>query len=248
MIRTGASADRIPQRYRPLLGAAIERIALAAPDASVYLYGSVATGVATQPRSDIDLLAIGLPSDLARSLSVELSTECSALCRGVEISAASIKDSDGESDEAHGNRVFLRHYCVLLAGADCERAGHDFRGDRRAARGFNGDISQHATEWRREAERVGVDAAALERRVARKALLAVAGLVSVHDSTWTTDRIRAAVRWAEIHPDLKPGLLALVGWCDGQHQTDPGELEVLLDTTIDQVVQQFSHNVGLWPA
>ncbi|MCM0638919.1 hypothetical protein [Cellulomonas wangsupingiae] len=39
-------------------------------------------------------------------------------------------------------------------------------------------------------------------RVARKTLLAVAGLVSVHDHTWTTDRSRAVRRWCEIEPAL----------------------------------------------
>ena len=56
--------------------------------------------------------------------------------------------SSASSDESYGNRVFLRHYCVLLAGSDAHRPKHDFAGDRRAARGFNGDIAQHVQRWR----------------------------------------------------------------------------------------------------
>ena len=36
--------------------------------------------------------------------------------------------------------------------------------------------------------------------LARKSLLATAGLVSVHDRTWTTDRHSAARRWGQIEP------------------------------------------------
>lgn len=39
------------------------------------------------------------------------------------------------------------------------------------------------------------------RRAARKTLLAVAGLVSVHHA-WTTDRSRAVRRWSELEPGL----------------------------------------------
>lgn len=39
-------------------------------------------------------------------------------------------------------------------------------------------------------------------RIARKTLLAVAGLVSIHDRTWTTGRSRAVQRWSELKPDL----------------------------------------------
>jgi hypothetical protein len=248
MIRTGAAADRIPPLYRPFLDGVLERIALAAPDASSYLYGSVAAGLATQPRSDIDLLTIGLPADLAHSLGDELSTEFSDVCRRVEIAAAGVDDFNGDSNEAYGNRVFLHHYCVLLTGADRDRAGHDFPGDQRAARGFNGDISRHLAEWRRDAEVEAVDAVALGRRIARKTLLAVAGLVSVHDSTWTTDRNRAATRWAEVHPNLEPGLLALTDWSGGRALLDSGDLELHLYTTVDQIVHQFTDNVGLWTA
>jgi anti-sigma regulatory factor (Ser/Thr protein kinase) len=100
--------------------------------------------------------------------------------------------------------VFLRHYCVLLAGSDAHRPKHDFAGDRRAARGFNGDIAQHVQRWRNALE-ADDDAGLLAQRMARKSLLAVAGLVSVHDHTWTTDRETSAHRWSEIEPAQHDG-------------------------------------------
>jgi hypothetical protein len=90
-------------------------------------------------------------------------------------------------DEAYGNRVFLRHYCVPLLGPDRVRGDAEYPGDAAAARGFNGDLAMHLQRWRRAAPDP-----ALGVRMARMALLAVAGLVSVVERTWTTDRAAAA--------------------------------------------------------
>ncbi len=75
LIRTGASRERIPDRYVDLLDVAAARIRTDEPDASVYLYGSVATGTARSPQSDVDLLTVGVSSDRAASIGRALSTE-----------------------------------------------------------------------------------------------------------------------------------------------------------------------------
>ena len=112
-----------------------------------------------------------------------------------------LDDLRGEGDEAYGNRVFLRHYCVQLAGPPRTDLGRTYPADVRAAHGFNGDIARHAGRWQRLLDD-GAEPVALGCRVARKSLLAAAGLVSVVDGGWTTDRATAARRWAEIEPGL----------------------------------------------
>jgi hypothetical protein len=62
---------------------------------------------------------------------------------GVEVAAATSADLAGDTDAACGYRVFLRHYCVHLAGPDPSAGLPAFPADARAARGFNGDIGQH---------------------------------------------------------------------------------------------------------
>jgi hypothetical protein len=54
-------------------------------------------------------------------------------------------------------------------------------------------------------------------RVARKTLLAVAGLVSVRDHTWTTGRSRAVQRWSDLGPGLAAQLGRLHSWAKGEH-------------------------------
>ena len=95
---------------------------------------------------------------------------------------------------------------------------------------------------RAAAHRLGV-------RVARKTLLAVAGLVSVRDHTWTTDRSRAARRWGGIEPDLAAPLGRLLTWAEAERRPSPEEVRRALadDGVVDSIVERFGGLIGLWP-
>jgi predicted nucleotidyltransferase len=58
-IRTGARRDRVPDLFEPVLA---EAMALIDHETSLYVYGSVATGTARPGSSDVDLLAVGMPT------------------------------------------------------------------------------------------------------------------------------------------------------------------------------------------
>lgn len=245
LIVTGASRSRIPPAYEALLDAATGGVISRAADASLYVYGSVATGTALVPDSDVDLVSIGLPPIEAEQLSRDLSDRFGDLCRSVHIGPAQPSDYLGEGDEAYGNRVFLSHYCVHLGGPDHHTGLPDFAADSRAARGFNGDIAQHAERWRTELA-AGLDPSVLSRRIGRKSLHAVAGLVSVRDHTWTTDRRAAAVRWAEVEPALTDALQALLKWSRGEDPPDLPTVEIALDGVVAEIVDSFAAEIGLW--
>jgi hypothetical protein len=149
MITTGAHRDRIASIYEPVLAAAVETIRTLEPLASVCVYGSVATGQARPPESDVDLVAVGLPASTARTISGDLTSRYRSLCRSVAVAAFPREHLLGETDAAYGDRVFLRHYCVHLAGTDHAHGWSPFPADTRAARGFNGDIAASAQRWRR---------------------------------------------------------------------------------------------------
>lgn len=142
--------------------------------------------------------------------------------------------------------MFLRHYCVLLAGSDDHRPKHDFVGDRRAARGFNGDLAQHVQRWR-DALEAGEDTGLVAQRMARKSLLAVAGLVSVHDQTWTTDRETSAHRWSQVEPAHHAGLAQLISWSSTRPAPQVGTVREILEGTIEPIVSVLSELIGLWP-
>jgi hypothetical protein len=243
-IRTGVARSRVPPVFEPVLAAAVDAVAMAG-DLSTYLYGSVATGHARVGASDVDLLTVGLDRAAAGLVGRELSARFAHLCRGVELAPSAPADLVGESDLAYGNRVFLRHYSVHLAGPDPAADLAAFPADARAARGFNGDIAVHAGRWRAALD-AGEDPRRIGRRLARKTLLAAAGLVSVHDGTWTTDRARAARRWGEVDPRLDAGLRTLLAWSDGRAAAGAPAARAALDTTVAGVVAAFAALVGLW--
>lgn len=244
-ITTGARRDRVPALFEPVLDAAVVAVHAANPETSLYLYGSVATGTAQAGSSDVDLLTVGLPKSEAAGIGRDLSSRFSDLCRAVQVAAAQPSDFSGQTDAAYGGRVFLRHYCVPLAGPDLHSALPEFLADVRAALGFNGDIAQQAQRWRRELKE-GFDPVRLSRRLARKSLLAVTGLVSVHDATWTTDRTAAAARWAEIKPGLAADLRMLLSWASGSETPDRSSVEAALDGVVAQIVDSFESTIGLW--
>lgn len=243
-IVTGVARSRVPGSFESLVAAAVEELSVRG-HVSLYLYGSVATGQAQPGRSDLDLLAVGLNREDARTVTTGLVESFPGLCRGVEIAVADAGDLVGESDEAYGLRVFLRHYCVHLCGPDL--GGHlpAFRADALAARGFNGDIAQHAHRWRSDLDG-GSDPQVVGRRLARKTLLATAGLVSIHDGSWTTDRGTAARRWGEIHPELADDLTALLAWSEGTDLPDARALQRAVDVVVPGVVAAFERLIGVW--
>ena len=257
-IRTGAHRSRVPARYEPVLAALTDVAATAPGPVSLYVYGSVATGTARTPASDVDVVSIGLSATRAASASTRLSTQFEDLCRAVEIGAAQPDYYSGHGDAVYGDRAFLRHYCVHLTGPDLTADWPAFPADTRAARGFNGDLAEHHRRWLSDLDLIeGMDAGsgptghavqALARRVARKTLLAVAGLVSVRDLTWTTDRVSAAHRWGELHPPLAAGLRELGAWGESARpvRCDDVRRSLQRNGTVLQVVTAFSREIGMW--
>jgi hypothetical protein len=244
-IVTGARRDRVPAAFEPVIRAAVAEVRAVSSRVQLYLYGSVATGQARIAKSDVDLLSIGLPAAAAEEIGRNLTHRFRALCRAVEVGATQPDDIAGSDDEAYGLRVFLRHYCVQLTGALRTDLAPAYPADVHAARGFNGDIAAHARRWR-EALDEGADASRVGNRLARKTLLAVASLVSVHDGIWTTDRAGAAHRWASIDPDSAPDLQVLVDWAEGPAPASQQDVQRVLDGTVARVVQAFAETVGLW--
>ena len=244
LIVTGARRERVAATFEPIIAAAADRVRRFG-HGSLYVYGSVATGAANRGFSDVDLLTVGVPPGEAEALGHELSAEFAGASRAVEVAVAESIDYFGDGDEAYGNRVFLRHYCVHLEGPDGRVSLPDYPGDVRAARGFNGDIEQHAQRWRGAVDWGAEDPAALGRRIARKTLLAVAGLVSIHDRCWTTDRETAAQRWSQIDSSAAE-VMTLLRWAEGDVAPTFAAIRDALDGIVARTTASFATSIGLW--
>ena len=175
----------------------------------------------------------------------------------MEIGAAQPEQYIGAADAAYGNRAFLRHYCVHLTGPDLTTGWPAVPADARAARGFSGDLLELHQSWISDLDAIdGMDAGGgsndvmaqvLGRRVARKTLLAVAGLVSVRDRTWTTDRVGAAKRLSQLLPPLAPGLEELVAWSESARAArDDVRRSLGAGGAVQRIVTAFSQEIGVW--
>ena len=124
----------MPVDFEPILAAALDVLGAVDERVAVYLYGAVATGQAVVPESDVDLLTLDLASAVAADVGSVLSQRFFSTCRAVDVAAASTAVLEAGSDESYGLRVFLKHYCVHLAGPRRADPVDGYRPDRRRRR------------------------------------------------------------------------------------------------------------------
>jgi uncharacterized protein len=213
---TGVARERVPAAYEPVIADAVERLRGRLGDDlhSVYLYGSVATGQACPPGSDVDLLAVTRSGQVdLTSLASDLGDRYAYLAREVGIAHAAVSVYERDDVVGHGERCFLKHYAVCVAGDDLRDALPTCRATSGLAFGFNGDVghvlARYGERLRIEPDPTGrADAAT---KACRKILMAAATLLSTREGGWSTDRVTGAdliARHAPEHADLAAAALA----------------------------------------
>ncbi len=229
---TGAAAANIQAFYRPALADCVETLLAAFGDRldGLYLYGSVATGQARPPDSDLDLLALWtstVDNVEVAAVATALSTRHSAVVREVGLAQVTRDSLRGDADQA-----FVKHYCVPVAGLDVRPELPRFRPSRALADGFNDDLPTvvHRLRSTVDAAATPADRLAAVRRAARRLLLAVATIESVSHATWSTDRGTGAVLLARHHPEWTDvASRALIWSAEGGTADDAGRLLALGD-------------------
>ena len=94
-IVTGVGFDRFSRRSSRSSTPRWKPSATTGAASSLYLYGSVATGMAKSPTSDVDLLTFGMDAEPAEALAQRLSQEFADRCRSVDIAVAQPPDLVG---------------------------------------------------------------------------------------------------------------------------------------------------------
>lgn len=235
LIVTGAAGERVPAMYRPVVADCTRVLAETFGERlhGLYLYGSVATGQARPPDSDLDLLAVWTSGvDAAELASVErgLSRRHAELVREVGVSGASVADIRADNRDGLGWRCFVRHYCVWLAGHDLRPTLPPCRPTRAVADAFNDDVPALLRGWRAQlaAARTTAEVAAVARAAARKLLLVAATSESAEHGGWTTDRATAAALLAAHHPEWSAVAGSALGWCAGSGEPTVEDVRRLL--------------------
>lgn len=208
---TGAARERVPAAYEPVLADAVAELGGDRVH-GLYVYGSVATGRARPPSSDVDLLVLATEPVDVSSVRTRLSTRYAALAREVAPVVMTLQElRAGVADQA-----FLRHYCVLLAGTAVGLPR--FRPSRALVEGFSGDLHAAIDGWLSTLD---------GRGAARALLLAAATRESLAHGGWTTDRATAARLVRAHHPEWTSDVDRAVRWTTDP--PDPGEVPPFLD-------------------
>ncbi|MET9022653.1 hypothetical protein ABZV93_21995 [Actinopolymorpha sp. NPDC004070] len=213
----------------------------------LYLYGSVATGQAVPPTSDLDLSVI-LTSprgiETCRRIGEELSARHRSVVREVGISPGLLDDVLAEGDQGRAERCFLKHYCVNVAGTDLRPDLPRCRSDTAIARGFVGELAPRIRQFteRLDAAVTPAEVEAVAVLVARRLLMAAAVVYSIPDRTWTTARANGAGMLGRHHPAYADHAARALAWIDPNLPADPRyvrptreDVEVLL-TEVGAVV------------
>lgn len=199
--------DEVVRGLQPLIGAGVH---------SIYLYGSVATGQARPPTSDVDLLVVTTTAnrDKVERVVKPIETrhrrhvrELAAGCQGLDAIQA-------VSEAGAVERCFLRHYCLHLAGPDLRAGLPECRADATLAHGFNGDLEGVVARLGSGPDPEDGDGQQrhLIAYTARRLLMAGATLLSVRHGTWSTDRETGAALLVAADPRLAGDARALLAW------------------------------------
>lgn len=226
LLSTGVALDRLRPAYAPVVSDCTAEVRRALGDRlhGLYLYGSVATGQARLPTSDLDLLAVSVsPVDLV-VLEADLSARHADAVREVGISRVTLAEVWADDADGLGLRCFLKHYCVPLAGVDLRPELPPCRPSRELADALNGDLRAACRAWRSTLDRPGI-----VRSAARRLLCAAATLESVEHGGWTTDRATGADLIARHHPEWTVTVRSALAWTVNPHDADPAAVRDLLD-------------------
>ena len=217
-IVSGADVELIPPLYRPVLETCVSTLITAVEGlVAIYLYGGVATGRASPPESDVDLLVVTrdeAASEQITAAAAELSTQYRDLVHDVGIAHVSVDGLFDDNIDALGNRCFIKHYCVPLHGDDIRSRLPACRPSVTMAWAFIHNVADAIDRARHQLEGAATagDVKAICRAVARKVLLAAASLTSVITSSWTTDRRRAAAFLTEAYPEWAHDVTTALVW------------------------------------
>lgn len=204
-IRTGVDALNIRSPYSQVIDAV--RHAFEGIDASIYVYGSVATGQARTPESDVDVLVVSEDA-AARTRATEaswnLSERFSDIAREVAILTVTPGEVFEDTRSGLASRAFIKHYCVCVAGLDLATEIQPTIVSDDLAIGFAGQFAADTLRCLGEASMTDSHNVITKKTVeaARRVLLGLAPLVSVRHDTWTTDREDAVRLASELKPEL----------------------------------------------
>lgn len=216
-IKKEAALKKIPARYKSIVDDVKSQL-LEFSDKihSIYLYGSVATGKARSPTSDLDLVVVlkakptsKLESKL-KELEKLLSTKYQKIFREVGF-AITYQNEVLRSDEAFGWRFFLTILSVKLFGDDLFQEEMKFSPTRKLAKNLHSDIDKNIAEAKKNIESSNDEEAKLQiKSIMKKIIRTAFSMVMEDENYWTTDLDEMTNIFTKYYPEKKQQINAVL--------------------------------------
>ncbi|WP_420863219.1 hypothetical protein [Algirhabdus cladophorae] len=171
----------------------------------LHLYGSVVTGKAQVPTSDLDVLVVlrqqpteTLTSQI-KTAEAALSQKYSHIARDVAVGITFPKEIDAD---LYGIGCFIKHLCVCVLGEEMQASLPRFKPTQQVAKAFNGDFEKVREKYLSQLETTPPEGISrLSEQISRKFIRTGFSLVTAREQSWTTDPQMACDAFAKYYPD-----------------------------------------------
>ncbi len=183
---------------------------------SIYLYGSVATGKAKSPTSDLDIVVVlkrkptsTLKSQL-KDLETLLSQKYQKLFREVGF-AITYKNEVLQGREAFGWKFFLTILSVKIFGDNLFEKDMKFSPTKKLARNLHSDVDKNIAEAKQKIKSVNSDEAKLQiKSIMKKIIRTAFSIVMEDENYWTTDLKEMTQIFTKYYPEKKQQINAVL--------------------------------------
>ncbi len=206
-IATGVMASNIPVPFLKVVEDATKTLGSVIGEDlhGLHLYGSVVTGLAQVPTSDLDVLVVlhrkpteTLTSQI-KTAEAALSHKYSKVVREVGVGVTFLEEIHSD---IHGIGCFIKHLCVCVLGERMQDSLPKFKPTRQVAKAFNGDFKKVRENYLLLLETSPTDAiCSLGDRISRKFIRTGFSLVTAREQSWTTDPEIACDAFAKYYPE-----------------------------------------------
>lgn len=216
-IKKEVALKKIPARYKPIVeNVKSELLEFSDKIHSIYLYGSVATGKAKSPTSDLDLVVVlkAKPTlkfktqlkELENSLSQKYQKEF----REVGF-AITYKNEVLRGKEAFGWRFFLTILSVKIFGDNLFQKEMKFSPTKKLAKNLHSDVAKNIEEAKKKIVSANSEDAKLQiKSIMKKIIRTAFSIVMEQENYWTTDLDEMTKIFTKYYPEKKQQINAVL--------------------------------------
>jgi uncharacterized protein len=209
-IKKEVTLKKVSERYKPIVkDAKSQLLDFSDKIHSIYLYGSVATGKAKSPNSDLDLVVVfkakltsKLKSEL-KNLEKSLSKKYQSIFREVGF-AITYKNEVLRSKEALGWKFFLAILSVKIFGDNLFSKKMKFSPTKKLARSLHSDVAKNIEEAKKKIKSSNDKEAKLQiKSIMKKIIRTAFSIVMEDENYWTTDLGEMTKIFTKYYPEKK---------------------------------------------